>query len=584
MLEGVWTLQAPASGEGGDGSENQAALAVFSQIMLVIATLTLGHAASRRGINWIGEAGIALLLGVMIGLIFIGFKKDIFMLAILPPIMFEAGFRLDMDRFMANIDGIATLAFLGTLISTFAMGGVVWGAGALGLCPPFSPLPALLFGSVVSATDPVTVLAVFQRLGAHPDLYSLVFGESVLNDAVAMVLYRSLSTFLATPVTPAALAAAAASFVGVFVGSMLVGCGLALLAAAVVKTKHFRSRHMPLESSLVVLLAFASYMLADGLMLSGIVSALFCGIFMAAYAKPNMMPNSRDRVSSFFKLLSTLAEVFVFVYIGASVFMSGQGFDNRQLLPFLGVCFVALAVSRALNVWPCAALVNLGRPRELRIPQSHQVMLWWSGLRGAMAFAIALEAAEAGSLMLAATYCIILATVLINGGACTWLLGRLGLKAARGSGHTFYSLAAGLDAVEGGDTAGMSDSAAEAFLEAAAAEEGGQLAAGGSPLSTSVRSLGSASGSKLSPRHNSEPQAVPHGQQLRQAPRSSGLLRQWTQVHENVFSGLFLDGSHELEQQPSIAGDYDGATTVAGPASVDPRQQGMWRLRRWLGR
>lgn len=127
-----------------------------------------------------------------------------------------------MDRFMANIDGIATLAFLGTLISTFAMGGVVWGAGALGLCPPFSPLPALLFGSVVSATDPVTVLAVFQRLGAHPDLYSLVFGESVLNDAVAMVLYRSLSTFLATPVTPAALAAAAASFVGVFVGSMLV--------------------------------------------------------------------------------------------------------------------------------------------------------------------------------------------------------------------------------------------------------------------------------------------------------------------------------------------------------------------------
>lgn len=155
--------------------------------------------------------------------------------------------------------------------------------------------------------------------------------------------------------------------------------------------------------------------------------------------------------------------------------------------PAQGVCFVALAVSRALNVWPCAALVNLGRPRELRIPQSHQVMLWWSGLRGAMAFAIALEAAEAvpgarrtlrdpacslppapaaakrrpglawrmhasaaplprpcpadpaqGSLMLAATYCIILATVLINGGACTWLLGRLGLKAARGSGHTFY--------------------------------------------------------------------------------------------------------------------------------------------------
>jgi sodium/hydrogen exchanger 8 len=77
-----------------------------------------------------------------------------------------------------------------------------------------------------------------------------------------------------------------------------VGCGVAVLAAWVVKSRRFRSHHMPLESSLVVLLAFASYMLADGLRLSGIVAALFCGMGMAKYVKPNLAPSSRDRVSA----------------------------------------------------------------------------------------------------------------------------------------------------------------------------------------------------------------------------------------------------------------------------------------------
>lgn len=179
--------------------------------------------------------------------------------------------RLDADRFFDNLDGIAAFAFAGTAISTAAIGGLVWASGAAGLCLPLSPLHALLFGSIVSATDPVswhasrfliscsqttlclylvpvpcmlwapsaavpaqtlrmllslqvTVLAVFQRLGANADLYALVFGESVLNDAVAVVLFRSLSGFQHTTVTPAAIALAVASFVGIFAGSVVVSC------------------------------------------------------------------------------------------------------------------------------------------------------------------------------------------------------------------------------------------------------------------------------------------------------------------------------------------------------------------------
>ena len=104
---------------------------------------------------------------------------------------------------------------------------VLVGAGAAGLCLLLSPLEALVFGSIVSATDPVTVLAVFQRLGAHPDLYALIFGESVLNDAVAMVLFRSLLTFRGRAASAGAVAAAA-TFLWIFLGSMAIGgCGVA---------------------------------------------------------------------------------------------------------------------------------------------------------------------------------------------------------------------------------------------------------------------------------------------------------------------------------------------------------------------
>ncbi|KAI3426063.1 hypothetical protein D9Q98_008031 [Chlorella vulgaris] len=563
-----------------EGSEPDAALAVFSQIVLLIATLTLGHVTSRRGITFIGEAGIALLLGAAVGLLIlsplisthgtysqiIGFKREFFALAILPPIMFEAGFRLDVERFFANIDGILCFAFAGTLISTFAMGGLVWGAGVLGVCTPFHFLPALLFGSIVSATDPVTVLAVFQRLGADQDLYSLVFGESVLNDAVAMVLYRSLSTFLTVPVTAAAVAAAAATFVGVFAGSMGVGCGVAVLAAWVVKSRRFRSHHMPLESSLVVLLAFASYMLADGLRLSGIVAALFCGMGMAKYVKPNLAPSSRDRVSALFKLLSTLAEVFVFVYIGAS--LVNAKLNAPHIPAFLGVSFAALAVSRALNIYPCSLAVNVLRPTGLRIPQSHQFVLWFSGLRGAMAFAIALEAAEAmpderGELVLASTYCIVLATVLVNGGSCTWLLTRLGLRAAPLGAKSFRSATGDVSSCNDA-LRGTSDASSLAYGDA---EEGGLPGDGGSPLSSPLL-LGAGS---------EDMQPPPHAEQMRQGVRTSGLLRQWTHVH-SAGAHLFLDGGSNIDQAHSIVGDIDTASTLAASVTGEQRPSGWQRV------
>ncbi|KAL4451761.1 hypothetical protein ABPG75_007423 [Micractinium tetrahymenae] len=569
--------------EGGAGEEQLAALAIFTLAMLLVATLMIGHLLARRGVGWIGEAGVALLLGAAVGALVwavpfidvrgtfgstVFFSKSFFLLAILPPIIFEAGWSMNVDRFFANCGAIACMAVAGTLISTAAIGLLVWAAGAAGLCTALPLLETLLFGSIISATDPVSVLAVFQRLGANQDLFALVLGESLLNDAVAMVLFRSLSTFLAVPATAGAVARAVALFIGVFVGSMALGAGVAFATAAIVRTRYFRSEHAPLESSLVTLFAWGSYMLADGLHLSGIVSILFCGLTAAHYVRPNMTQRGQDRVGSSFKLLASLAETSVFLFIGASLFLDPQGLDfsAATLLPFLLVCFVAMAASRAANVWPCLALTNYLRLPRDRVPQSHRFMLWWAGLRGAMAFAISLEAAEAvpegrGRLMLSATYFVIAATVLANGGLCTHLLERLGLREEQ-KGAPLLSKHAQVELSPPGSPGAAIPAArigeGDALLENAWQDT---TATAAGPISL-LPTLSPAAAGK--PAGNVLTRSV---QKLRQANSSGGMLSKLNKLDQRWLGPLFLaPGAQADAHGHHAAGDID-STELAGLGS-----------------
>lgn len=432
--------------------ESWASLAVFTQLALLAISFIAGHILERNRVSWLGEAGCALLLGVGVGMgvkffavsetfaKWISFKKEFFFIALLPPIIFDAGFSLKTKPFFSNFGAIALYAFAGTAISTFVVGYIVWLGGWLGICAPLTFLEATLFGAIVSATDPVSVLAVFTRLHVKEQLYALVFGESVLNDAVAIVMYSTLTIFLDKPVSAGACLTALGTFLAIFLGSCIVGIAFALLASWLVKSKYFRSDHLPLESCLVVLFAYSSYMLADGLGLSGIVAILFCGMVMAHFTRPNLSKVSRDRTAAFTKMLATLSETFVFIYIGASLFLEDQAWDKGLTWAFLGVSLVSLAVSRALNVYPCTAMINAVRSPECRIPSGHTFMLWFSGLRGAMAFALSLQAAadlpdSAGRVILTSTFFIVLITVLINGGSSSYLIEKLGLQSDAGVPH-----------------------------------------------------------------------------------------------------------------------------------------------------
>ncbi len=169
------------------------------QLVVFTGALVIGYIIQRRKISWISEASAGLVLGIACGFIGwacgasesfamnVAFSPAIFLLFIIPVIMFHAGYSLEVKPFFVHLTSICLCAFLGTTISTFSIGYMMWIFGVLGWCYSMPALYCLTFGAIISATDPVAVLAVFESLGANPDPYINVFGESMLNDAVALV-------------------------------------------------------------------------------------------------------------------------------------------------------------------------------------------------------------------------------------------------------------------------------------------------------------------------------------------------------------------------------------------------------------
>ena len=440
----------------GDGvfetEESLASFSILFMILLLLGASLVGYFLQRRKVRLLGEAGFALLLGVVAGFCvyaangfsrerthYITFQKEFFFLFLLPPIIFEAGFGVEVGPFFRNFGAICVFAFLGTAVSTFAVGGIMYGVGQAGLSYGMPMLECMLFGSLISATDPVTVLAVFQSLKVEINMYSLVFGESVMNDAVAIVLYRSLLTFKTEPVSAGSVAGALGLFLVIFVGSFLIGGTVGLLSALLFKNGSFRrltetDRDSVLEAALVVCVPYIAYMLAEGLQLSGIVSILFCGIVMKRYTNENLSHKARETCHSFFKIAASLAETFIFLYMGVEVFLADQRW-NHMLFFFWAL--LAILVARALNVFPGAFLVNLSRPRNFKISGNYQKMLWFSGLRGGIAFALALGSGEDigeedAKTILNSTLLIVLVTVLGIGGFTVHALEHYKIRMGRG--------------------------------------------------------------------------------------------------------------------------------------------------------
>lgn len=222
--------------------------------------------------------------------------------------------------FFKNLGTILTFAFLGTLTSSLIVAVFIYLFSLTGIHSlALSFLDCFILGAILSSTDPVTVLAIFHDLKVDPKLYAIIFGESVLNDSVAIVLFSTLDTFRSSSLSFKTFANGTALFAFIFAGSLLIGVVTGLLSALLFKHTQLHL-YPPLESCILTLLAYCSYLLANALQLSGIVSLLFCGIAMRHYAYPNLAVQGKRTTRYMFRVLATMSEVFVFVSLGITVF------------------------------------------------------------------------------------------------------------------------------------------------------------------------------------------------------------------------------------------------------------------------
>jgi CPA1 family monovalent cation:H+ antiporter len=296
--------------------------------------------------------------------------SDLILSLLLPPLLFEAAFHLSLDELRRNLRLILLLAIPGVLLSTLLVGQVVaWGAGL-----PLSV--ALVFGALIAATDPVAVVAIFRKLGAPKRLQVLLEGESLLNDGTAIVLFNL--AVVAAVTGQFQLVEGLADFVRVSGGGILVGLVLGLGFSWLIA----RIPDYLVVTTLSTVLAFGSYLVAEQFHFSGVLAVVSAGL-VTGNSEREMSPSARIVVLNFWEYVAFLANSAVFLLIGFRLDVE-RLFTNWH--PVLWAILAVLA-SRAVNVY---LLSRLGGT----LPGRWRHVLFWGGLRGAIALALVLSLPE----------------------------------------------------------------------------------------------------------------------------------------------------------------------------------------------
>uniref|UniRef100_K3X4D0 Sodium/hydrogen exchanger n=1 Tax=Globisporangium ultimum (strain ATCC 200006 / CBS 805.95 / DAOM BR144) TaxID=431595 RepID=K3X4D0_GLOUD len=412
----------------GEGLHEFGALNTLLFVIILGLCIVCAYLIKEYRFYYLPESGAAMLVGLIVGICarlffpsrkeleFLRFNKIMFYFLLLPPIIFEAGYSLHRKRFFNNFNTILLFAVLGTMVSTFIIGFLTYYAGKWGWIQidSSSPLEALLFGALISAVDPVATLSILgnPELNLDPLLYSIVFGESVLNDAVAIVLFNTFLKFEES----------GSEFTYGAVASLMVELACSFMC------KNTNIKGYPAyEITLLFLYAYGSYALAEVMKLSGIMSLFFCGITMAHYNSYNLSKPSQVTAEHIFKSFALVAEFFVFLYMGMGV-CAGQ--FGRWDLKFIILAIIFCLVARLFNTFPFSWLANLGR--TTKIPMKMQIVLWFAGLRGAIAFALSQNMPGPNQdLYITTTLSVVIFTTIICGGLTEPLLKYTKLKRDR---------------------------------------------------------------------------------------------------------------------------------------------------------
>jgi CPA1 family monovalent cation:H+ antiporter len=339
-------------------------------------------------------------------------NKDFIYDVLLPPLIFEAAFHMRWGQVRRDFAVVQTLAVLGVLLSA----GVT--AAGMHFLLHWEWISGLLFGTLIAATDPVSILAAFKEAGVTGRFRHLMEAESLFNDGTAAAAFRVTLAFVAgTQVGPVEVLKISGV---VLLGSVF--CGL-LIGNIVLSLLHRTDDHL-VEITFAMIAAYGSFLLAENLHLSGVLATLIAGLVMGKRNTGDAITKrGREAVEVVLEYTVFAANSFIFLFIGIQ--QARREYDTVWLS--IGIAIMVVMLGRAVAVYPCCMLFSRS---SLQIEVRHQHILFWGGLRGALALALAMGLPPGLSRreeIITVCFAVVAFSIFVQGATMTPLLRRLGV-------------------------------------------------------------------------------------------------------------------------------------------------------------
>ncbi|KAI1718913.1 sodium/hydrogen exchanger family domain-containing protein [Ditylenchus destructor] len=395
------------------------------------------------------ESCCLIILGVLLGLFFfwfgssrdvqfLEFDSKVFFFFLLPPIILEAAYSLNDRAFVDNLGTIVLYAVLGTVLNISIIGGFLVLFEWLGMFGTFGIhiLDSLLFSSLIAAVDPVAVLSIFKEVGVNKMLYFMVFGESLLNDAVTVVCYNLVNEFKElTAITLFDCFLGLIAFLCVSLGGCLIGFIFGVLSSII--TKH--TIHVRVVEPVVCFgMAYLSYVCSELFHFSGIIGIICCGLFQTHYTMSNLSAKSQISINYITKVVSSVSESLIFIILGVMLVNERSWFWDDWHPSFSLYSLLLCIFARFLVVFVLTYVVNHVTGGVRYISFQEQIIMAYGGLRGAVSFSLAFmlsDEVDTKSTLLSATYVVILFTVFGQGCTIKFLVQWLNIRLAKKEDH-----------------------------------------------------------------------------------------------------------------------------------------------------
>jgi CPA1 family monovalent cation:H+ antiporter len=409
---------------------------ILSTILIVIGLIFVASVSAL----FVKKARIPYTIGLLIVGIGIGYLSsrvdilapmrevqltpDIILFLILPTLLFEASINIDSRLLSRHLLPILLLATIGLLISTAIVG---FGISA---ATPLTLGAALLFGALISATDPVAVIALFKELGVPKRLSTLMDGESLFNDATAIVVFNILIGIITagTAFSASVVISGVGQFLLVFLGGLVSG---AVLGAAMLWIIALGRKDHMVQAALTSVLAYLTFIVAEHFLeVSGVMAVVAAGI-LSSWAGARVFDDSMRRyLTEFWEFMAFLANSMIFLLMGLTEYHLFADLGRyHDTLGYILIGFMLTIVARLLVVYGLTPLANRLAP-QARVECDDKAVIFWGGLRGAVPLALALglpSGFEHRVMIIDLTLGVVLMSLLIQGVSISWLLCKLGL-------------------------------------------------------------------------------------------------------------------------------------------------------------